>query len=43
MSKRKNILPQMFDVKPVNSDGSLDLEKIRKIETNSHSSGKKIS
>jgi hypothetical protein len=29
MSKRKNILPQMFDVKPVANDGFLDLEKIR--------------
>lgn len=29
MSKRKNILPQMFDVKPVNSDGSLNFGKIR--------------
>ena len=29
MSKRKNILPQMFDVKPVNADGSLNLEKIK--------------
>ncbi|MFH0930002.1 MAG: DUF4012 domain-containing protein [Candidatus Moraniibacteriota bacterium] len=31
MSKRKNILPQMFDVKPVNSDGSLNLAKIKKL------------
>jgi len=29
MSKRKNILPQMFDVKPVNSDGSLNFGKIK--------------
>jgi len=31
MSKRKNILPQMFDVKPVNPDGSLDFGKIKKL------------
>ncbi len=31
MPKRKNILPQMFDVKPVNSDGSLNLAKIKKL------------
>ncbi|MCX6762284.1 MAG: DUF4012 domain-containing protein, partial [Candidatus Moranbacteria bacterium] len=31
MPKRKNILSQMFDVKPVNSDGSLNLEKINKL------------
>jgi hypothetical protein len=29
MSKRKNILPQMFDVKPVNPDGSLNFAKIK--------------
>ncbi|MDD3486780.1 MAG: DUF4012 domain-containing protein [Candidatus Moranbacteria bacterium] len=28
--KRKNILPQMFDVKPVNKKGVLDLERIKK-------------
>ncbi|MFA6285127.1 MAG: DUF4012 domain-containing protein [Parcubacteria group bacterium] len=32
MPKRKNILPQMFDVKPVNSDGSLNLAKIKKLK-----------
>lgn len=32
MPKRKNILPQMFDVKPVKSDGSLDLEKVGKLQ-----------
>ena len=31
MRKRKNILSQMFDVRPVNTDGSLDLEKIKKL------------
>ncbi|HLM84535.1 MAG TPA: DUF4012 domain-containing protein [Candidatus Bathyarchaeia archaeon] len=31
MPKRKNIFPQMFDVKPVNPDGSLDLGRIRKL------------
>jgi hypothetical protein len=31
MSKRKNILPQMFDVKPVNPDGSLDFGKIQQL------------
>jgi hypothetical protein len=32
MPKRKNILPQMFDVRPVNTDGSLNLRKIGKLK-----------
>jgi hypothetical protein len=36
MPKRKNILPQMFDVRPVNPDGSLNLRKMGK-------PGKKVS
>lgn len=34
MPKRKNILPQMFDVKPTRKDGSLDIEKIRDLGQN---------
>lgn len=30
-NKKKNIIPQMFDVRPVNSAGDLDWEKIEKI------------
>ncbi|MDP1845314.1 MAG: DUF4012 domain-containing protein [Candidatus Moranbacteria bacterium] len=32
MSKRKQILKQMFDVRPTHSDGSLDLEKIQRLK-----------
>ena len=32
MGERKKILPQMFDVRPVDEAGNLDLEKINKIE-----------
>jgi hypothetical protein len=32
MTKQKRILSQMFDVKPVNRDGSLDLEKIKSLQ-----------
>jgi len=43
MSKRKNILPQMFDVKPVTPNGSLNLEKIRKLQKTIIIKGKKYS
>jgi hypothetical protein len=43
MSKRKNILPQMFDVKPVNQDGSLDLGKIRRLKKTIKLEKRKIS
>jgi hypothetical protein len=42
MSKRKNILPQMFDVKPVNSDGSLNFGKIKRLKQVVAFSEKKI-
>jgi len=29
---KKNILPQMFDVRPVNAAGDLDLERVEKVE-----------
>ena len=29
---RNKVIPQMFDVRPVNKDGDLDLEKIKKIK-----------
>ena len=32
MKERKKILPQMFDVRPVNEAGDLDLEKIEKMK-----------
>ncbi|HHD92065.1 MAG TPA: DUF4012 domain-containing protein, partial [Candidatus Portnoybacteria bacterium] len=32
ISSRKKILPQMFDVRPVNKAGELDVEKIKKIK-----------
>ncbi|MCX6763507.1 MAG: DUF4012 domain-containing protein [Candidatus Moranbacteria bacterium] len=32
-NKNKNIIPQMFDVRPVNNAGDLDLEKIQSVET----------
>jgi hypothetical protein len=42
MSKRKNILPQMFDVKPVKPDGSLDLGKIKKLRRTIALSNRKL-
>jgi hypothetical protein len=41
MEKNKNILSQMFDVKPVNKMGNLDLEKIKKVEKILHFENKK--
>lgn len=32
MPKRKNILPQMFDVKPVSPDGFWDMERINRVK-----------
>ena len=32
ISSRKKILPQMFDIRPVNKAGKLDVEKIKKIK-----------
>ncbi|MCX6766207.1 MAG: DUF4012 domain-containing protein [Candidatus Moranbacteria bacterium] len=42
MSKRKNILPQMFDVKPVNPDGSLNFGKIKGLKRTVAISAEKV-
>jgi hypothetical protein len=34
ISKRKNIIPQMFDVRPVDEKGDLDLKKVEKVVKN---------
>ena len=31
MEKKNRVIPQMFDVRPVNETGDLDLEKIKKV------------